>query len=104
MTEFDKRTSLGVSTAFPAAFKSDRFLAENVAKDACALVSQEVVSVVPRLEDYICPVCLSIAWLPVRLTCRHVFCVRCVIKMQREQKRFCPLCRGDVVMAADFCE
>jgi E3 ubiquitin-protein ligase BAH len=77
-------------------------MSENVAKALCAEVSQDIVSVVPRVEDYTCPVCLSIAWLPVRLECKHVFCVRCVIKMQRERKRFCPLCRGDVIMKANM--
>lgn len=100
--EFDKRTSLGVAGTFPAAVRSEHFMAESVAKDICAQVSRDVVSVVPRLDDYICPICMSIAWLPVRLECRHVFCVRCVIKMQRDSKRHCPLCRGDVVMQADL--
>lgn len=79
-------------------------MADSAAKKICAQVADEVVSVVPRLEDYSCPVCMSIAWLPVRLACRHVFCVRCVIKMQRERKRQCPLCRGDVIMNADLCK
>jgi len=27
--------------------------------------------------------------------------VRCLVKLQRERKRFCPICRGDVVLKAD---
>ncbi|KAL8405053.1 hypothetical protein RB594_009804 [Gaeumannomyces avenae] len=101
LKKFDKRTSLGVSGSFPQTI-SRRFLSESVAKDLCAQVSSQVVSTVPRVDDYTCPVCLSIAYLPVRLKCRHVFCVRCVVKMQRECKQQCPMCRQKVVMQADL--
>lgn len=93
-----------MSKTFPNALsrRHHDVLVEGMAKDVCARIAQDVVAVVPRLEDYTCPVCLSLAWLPVRLQCRHVFCVRCVIKMQREKQRFCPMCRGEVVMEADL--
>lgn len=103
-TEFDKRTSLGASVSFRQAVRSQQFLAGNVAKKLCARLSQEVVSVVPRVDDYVCPICFSIAWYPVRLRCSHLFCVRCVIKMQRENKKQCAICRDDGVMEADLCE
>lgn len=101
LKKFDKRTSLGASVSFRAAVRAQRFLAGNVAKKLCAQLSQEVVSVVPRVDDYSCPICFSIAWYPVRLKCSHFFCVRCIIKMQREKKENCPLCREQVVMEAD---
>lgn len=101
LKKFDKRTSLGASVSFRNAVCAQRFLAGSVAKKMCAQLSNEVVSVVPRVEDYSCPVCFSIAWYPVRLKCSHFFCVRCIIKMQREKKRECPLCREDVVLDAD---
>ncbi|KUI62247.1 Transcriptional regulator [Cytospora mali] len=102
LKKFDKRTSLGASVSFRAAVRSQQFLAGNVAKKLCARLSQEVVSVVPRVDDYICPICFSIAWYPVRLRCSHLFCVRCVIKMQRENKKQCAICRDDGVMEADL--
>lgn len=102
LKKFDKRTSLGASVSFRAAVRSQKFLAGNVAKRMCAQLAQEVVSVVPRVDDYTCPICFSIAWYPVRLRCSHIFCVRCVIKMQRESKKQCPLCRDEVVMEADL--
>lgn len=71
-----------------------------MAKDVCAQMSQELVSVVPQLNDYLCPVCFSVAYRPVRLDCQHVFCIRCVVKIQRRQEKHCPLCRADVVMNA----
>jgi E3 ubiquitin-protein ligase BAH len=79
-------------------------MADSATRKICAQVSDELVAVVPRLDDYTCPVCLSLAWLPVRLACQHVFCVRCVIKMQRDRKRQCPLCRQPVVLKADLGE
>lgn len=63
-------------------------------------MSQELVSVVPQLNDYLCPVCFSLAYLPIRLDCQHVFCIRCVVKIQRRREKHCPLCRADVVMKA----
>lgn len=102
LKKFDKRTSLGASTSFRTAVRSQRLLAGSVAKKLCAELSQEVVSAVPRVEDYYCPICFSIAWYPVRLKCSHLFCVRCVVKMQRENKKTCPLCRDEVVMQADL--
>ncbi|PSR85509.1 SPX domain-domain-containing protein [Coniella lustricola] len=102
LKKFDKRTSLGASVTFRSAIRSRNFLAGSVAKKLCAQLSQEVVSTVPRAEDYDCPICFSIAWYPVRLRCSHLFCVRCVIKMQRENKKHCPLCRDEGVMNADL--
>ncbi|KAI6377153.1 hypothetical protein MCOR25_002650 [Pyricularia grisea] len=102
LKKFDKQTCLGASQTFPRVVQSKRFLSESVAKDLCAQVSSQVVSTVPRVEDYSCPICMSIAWLPVRLACRHIFCVRCVVKMQRDRKRQCPMCRQNVVMQADL--
>ncbi|KAJ9134745.1 Transcriptional regulator [Pleurostoma richardsiae] len=84
LKKFDKRTSLGVSRTFPTVINSRAFIAESVAKDICAVVTQELITVVPRFEDYMCPICLSIAWLP------------------RELKRQCPLCREGVVLEADL--
>ncbi|KAL8785937.1 MAG: hypothetical protein Q9213_003086 [Squamulea squamosa] len=47
-----------------------------MAKFMCSQLSNEVLAIVPQLNDYICPVCYSISYKPVRL-------------------------RGDVVMQAD---
>lgn len=45
----------------------------------------------------------SLCWLPIRLDCTHLFCIRCMIKMQNQNKRYCPLCRADVVQSANEC-
>lgn len=36
---------------------------------------------------------MSVAWRPIRLECSHVFCVRCLIKAQKQKMSSCPLCR-----------
>ncbi|KAH6653707.1 SPX domain-containing protein [Truncatella angustata] len=100
LKKFDKRTSLGVAQTFSVAVHSERLLAGSVAKDLCAQVSSEIISAVPQLDDYLCPICFAIAYWPIRLECDHVFCSRCLVKMQRKGERFCPLCRGDVIMKA----
>ncbi|KAI1857405.1 uncharacterized protein JN550_013223 [Neoarthrinium moseri] len=100
LKKFDKRTSLGVAKTFPVAVHSQRLLAGSIAKDLCAQVSSEVIATIPQLDDYLCPICFAIAYWPIRLHCEHVFCSRCLVKMQRKGERFCPLCRGDVIMKA----
>lgn len=100
LKKFDKRTSLGASKTFVTAVHSDHLLAGSIAKDLCAEVSQEIISVVPDIQDYLCPICFSVAYWPIRLDCNHVFCSRCMVKMQRKVERFCPLCRADCIMRA----
>ncbi|KAI0381052.1 SPX domain-containing protein [Hypomontagnella monticulosa] len=100
LKKFDKRTSLGVSRAFPVTIQSKHLLAGNVAKDLCAQMSNNLISVVPQLDDYLCPICFAVAYWPIRLDCQHIFCSRCLVKMSRKGERFCPLCRADVIMRA----
>ncbi|GAB1317304.1 SPX domain-containing protein [Madurella fahalii] len=99
--KFDKQTSLGVKTTFPKLMYSAQFISESISKDICAQLAREVVSLVPQVVDFSCSICLSICWLPVRLDCDHLFCIRCMIKMQHANKRYCPLCRADVVQRAN---
>jgi len=62
----------------------------------------KVLAIVPQLDDWICPVCYSMAWRPVNLgCCRSVFCITCVIKLQDEGMARCPMCNADSVMKAD---
>lgn len=100
LKKFDKRTSLGISKTFRSAVQPHRLMAGSISKDVCAQMSQELVAVVPQLNDYLCPVCFAVAYQPVRLDCHHVFCIRCIVKIQRRQEKHCPLCRSDVVMSA----
>ncbi|KAK3322083.1 SPX domain-containing protein [Apodospora peruviana] len=100
--KFDKQTSLGVKAEFPKVMNSATFIAENIAKNICAQLSSEVVGRVPQIVDYTCTICtrLAICWLPIRLDCNHIFCIRCMIKMQNRNKELCPLCRASTVQLA----
>lgn len=98
--KFDKQTSLGVKTVFPKALHSANYIAESVAKDVCAQLATDILATVPQIADYTCIICLSICWLPIRLDCDHLFCIRCMIKMQNRNKKFCPLCRASTVLTA----
>jgi hypothetical protein len=72
-----------------------------MSKAICHTLCTSVLNTVPQLDDYLCPVCSSISIKPVRLACSHVFCVRCLVKLQRARKPLCPMCRHDCVLAAD---
>ncbi|KAF8866049.1 RING-14 protein [Acephala macrosclerotiorum] len=90
--KFDKRTKLGATKTFPKLIQSDAIMSGSIAKAACAQITQDIVKVVPQLDDFLCPVCFSIVWRPVKLKCKHVYCIRCAIKLERT-RRPCPLCR-----------
>ncbi|CAG8633909.1 10253_t:CDS:2, partial [Gigaspora margarita] len=56
-------------------------------------VKEQLTTIIPQIDDYNCPICLNIAWKPIRLCCSHVFCVRCLVKSVRKGMRNCPICR-----------
>lgn len=60
--------------------------------------------ILPSLDDYVCLICMSIAFKPIRLSCGHLFCIRCLVKMQQRRKEQCPLCRAPSVLLADKSE
>ena len=99
--EFDKRTKLGARRSFPRLIQSDSIMSETMAKAVCAQMSTDIVKLVPQVDDYLCPICFTISWRPIRMKCHHIFCIRCTVLMQRERRKFCPLCRDDVIMEAD---
>jgi E3 ubiquitin-protein ligase BAH len=101
--EFDKRTALSVRSTFANRLPSS-MLSEDIAKGLSAQVATDILSVVPQLDDFLCPICSELAWRPVRLRCQHIYCIRCLIRLQREGKDRCPLCRQDVVMEANSCK
>jgi E3 ubiquitin-protein ligase BAH len=98
--EFDKRTALGAKRTFPTHLPAS-ILSQDLSKVLSAEVSNKILAVVPQLDDYLCPICFAIAYRPIRLSCGHLFCIRCLIVMQREGQKRCALCREDVVMEAD---
>jgi len=66
-----------------------------------AQLTEILLPVIPFIEGYECLICASIAYIPIRLRCSHLFCVRCLVKMQKRGLAECPLCRSRTVLHAD---
>ncbi|TKY84847.1 hypothetical protein EX895_005927 [Sporisorium graminicola] len=77
-------------------------LSESLPHILLSLVTTTLLPILPAVDDYSCAICTSVAWRPVRLDCSHLFCLRCLVKLQRQGKDDCPLCRApSVVKTAD---
>lgn len=108
LKKFDKQTSLHAmqpvkKTDLMRNFNTDPTAAvspHDLARSTAFAISQSLLSLIPQLDDYLCPVCCYITYKPIRLRCNHVFCIRCMIRMQRDDKDECPLCREKVVLEA----
>jgi hypothetical protein len=100
LTEFDKRTALGVKQTFPRQVEYPEF-SEHLAKAVCAQVNSQILANIPQIDDYSCPMCMEIKWRPVKLGCGHVFCIRCLIVMQNNKQHNCPFCRERTVTEAN---
>ncbi|KAK2628889.1 hypothetical protein QTJ16_001992 [Diplocarpon rosae] len=102
LKKFDKRTNFGAGRKFPELILSESIISESIARAVCQQLTQDLVKIVPQLEDYACPICSDICWRPIRFDCQHLLCIRCTIILQRQRpKALCPLCRDDVIMKAD---
>ncbi|KAK8254416.1 SPX domain-containing protein [Phyllosticta capitalensis] len=103
LKKFDKHTALNIKSTFPATLSRAPLSLHPVstAKAICQQLSTSLLPLIPSLDDYLCPVCFSISWRPIRLRCNHIFCIRCLVVLQRAAQDHCPLCRGNVVMEAD---
>lgn len=97
LKKFDKQTALHARSAFT---RTGPFSVSSLSRSVCQAISEQILVVVPQLDDYLCPVCFNISFKPVRLKCSHVFCIRCLVIMQRAQRDHCPMCRAEVVMEA----
>ncbi|EPQ51605.1 hypothetical protein GLOTRDRAFT_140984 [Gloeophyllum trabeum ATCC 11539] len=64
-------------------------------------IGETLLPIVPHVDDYACLICTGIAFKPIRLRCSHLFCVRCLVKMQKRGKANCPICRAPTVLVAD---
>lgn len=100
LKKFDKRTALHAQLVWPQFMAEAPFLASDMAKAVCYTVSQDLLAVIPQLDDYLCPICFSVSFKPIRLRCQHVFCIRCLVVMQRDNQKRCPMCRDESVMTA----
>ncbi|KAF2827621.1 RING-14 protein-like protein [Ophiobolus disseminans] len=100
LKKFDKRTALGVKQTFPRQVEYPEF-SEHLAKAVCAEVNTVILSNIPQIDDYSCPMCMEIKWRPVKLRCDHIFCIRCLIVMQNNKQHNCPFCREPTVFDAN---
>lgn len=100
LKKFDKRTALGVKSTFPRQVEYPEF-SEHLAKAVCAEVNTQILSHIPQIDDYSCPMCFEIKWRPVKLNCDHTFCIRCLIVMQNNKQHNCPFCREPTVFNAN---
>lgn len=39
-------------------------------------IGENILPIIPHVDDYSCIICTSIAFKPIRLSCGHLFCVR----------------------------
>ena len=104
LKKFDKQTSLGIRNEFPKLISNDHVFmtGASIAQSVCYVIQSSILKLVPQLEDFTCPICLSIAYKPIKLNCGHVFCVRCLVKMKQRSKADCPICRlHNAVLEAD---
>lgn len=69
-------------------------LSESLPHILLSLVTTTLLPILPAVDDYSCAICTSVAWRPVKLDCSHLFCLRCLVKLQRQGKDDCPLCRA----------
>ncbi|KAI0827222.1 SPX domain-containing protein [Trametes gibbosa] len=64
-------------------------------------LTETLLPIIPHLDDYSCVICTSLAFKPIRLHCSHLFCVRCLVKLQKQGEQHCPICRAPTVLSAD---
>lgn len=119
LKKFDKQTRLegepflqNLHAKYPALVTSSKSnnaltcgpggFATSIARDLSTEIATKVLAIVPQLDDWNCPVCYSMAWRPVNLgCCRSVFCIRCIIHLQDQGMKRCPVCNQETVMKAD---
>lgn len=104
LKKFDKQTSLNISSKFPDLISKEHIFitGTSLAQSICFVMQSKLLAIIPQIDDYTCPICMSIAFKPIRLVCGHFFCVRCLVKMKQRNKLDCPFCRAkDAVMNAD---
>lgn len=102
LKKFDKQTQLSSKDIFPELIISSNemnILNGSIATDICLVISSKLLTIVPQIDDYLCPICCSIAFKPIRLRCGHLFCIRCLVKLRRKHEDKCPLCRNECLLA-----
>ncbi|KAF9007547.1 hypothetical protein BDQ17DRAFT_221387 [Cyathus striatus] len=78
-----------------------KFTSTSLPRVLVQAVGETLLPVIPHVDDYACLICTGIAFKPIRLNCGHLFCVQCLVKMQKRGKGNCPMCRAPCVLTAD---
>lgn len=101
LKKFDKQTQLFAKEKFPLVVNqaNEKLLNLSVAKDVCYIISSKLLTIIPQIDDYLCPICCAIAFKPIRLECGHLFCIRCLVKLRRSHEDKCPLCRKECLLS-----
>ncbi|CAG8445210.1 897_t:CDS:10 [Acaulospora morrowiae] len=94
LKKHDKKTCLSASSNFQKLTENAPYLNDEITTFLHNALIERFTSTILLIEDYLCPICISIHWKPVRLRCRHVFCIRCLVKAEREGMKDCPICRA----------
>lgn len=100
LKKFDKQTSLNIKSKFPKLVSQDHvfFTGKSISQSICYIIQSSLLQLIPQLDDYTCPICLEIAFKPIKLDCGHLFCVRCLVKLKQQDNYNCPICRSDKVL------
>ncbi|MCJ1314280.1 hypothetical protein MMC25_007960 [Agyrium rufum] len=101
LKKFDKCTALRSRQSYPFLQNRPEGTGSSIARAVCYEISDKILMLIPQVADFLCPVCFAISYKPVRLRCGHIFCIRCMVVLQRTGQGHCPLCREEVVMQAD---
>lgn len=64
MAFFVQKIDGSARSTFPEFMSSDPFFAESLARGVCYVMSENLLSVLPQLDDYTCPICASITFKP----------------------------------------
>ncbi|KAF9443837.1 hypothetical protein P691DRAFT_678684 [Macrolepiota fuliginosa MF-IS2] len=91
-------TSSGTASQLVLLLQAHTFSLPHVLVQA---IGETLLPIVPHLGNYSCLICTSIAFKPIRLNCGHLFCVRCLVKMQKQGKGSCLMCRAPSVLVAN---
>ncbi|KAG8738871.1 hypothetical protein FRC10_006420 [Ceratobasidium sp. 414] len=100
LKKHQKRTALPSATSL-SVLPISRSGAGDLPQMLITTLTETLLPVLPSLDDYSCLICTSIAFKPIRLSCSHLFCVRCLVKMQKRGQAECPLCRTPCVLLAN---
>ena len=59
-------SNLRARSAFPEFMSSDPFFADSLSRAICFVISENLLTIIPDIDDYTCPVCASITYKPGR--------------------------------------